>query len=173
MAEAMLARRLDQLGAPATVTSAGLLDDGMTPPYEALAAMADRGYDTSYHRSRRMTVAMLEEADLVVGMARRHVREAVQLVPSCWPRCFTLKELVRRAAWVGGREQEQPFDEWLAKVHVGRSRADLLGSSAEDDVADPIGMARAAYERTADEIDGLVGRLVDLAWAGAAAGGGG
>jgi protein-tyrosine phosphatase len=167
MAEAMLSHRLAVLGAPARVASAGLLEDGMHPPYEALAVMAHLGLDTSGHRSRRMTEAMINEADVVIGMARRHVREAVHLVPGAWPKCFTLKELVRRGEWVGTRTHGQPFDEWLAKVHAGRTRAELLGASAEDDVADPIGLPIAAYERAAAEIDDLVARLVDLAWTAA------
>jgi len=170
MAEAMLSHRLAHLGVPARVTSAGLLEDGMHPPYEALAVMAEWGLDTSYHRSRRMTEAMLEEADVVVGLARRHVREAVHLVPGAWPKSFTLKELVRRAEWVGPRERGQSFDEWLGKVHAGRSRADLLGASAaspDDDVPDPIGLPQPAYAKARDEIAGLVDRLVELAWADA------
>jgi protein-tyrosine phosphatase len=170
MAEAMLAHRLAALGVPARVTSAGLMDDGMRPTREALAVMADLGLDTSAHRSRRMTAAMLGQADVVIGMARGHVREAVHIDPGVWPRSFTLKELVRRGEWVGARGWGQPFDEWLAKVHAGRTRADLLGQSSEDDIADPIGLPRAAYERTAAEIDDLVARLVDLAWADAADG---
>jgi protein-tyrosine phosphatase len=168
MAEAMLSHRLALLGTPAQVTSAGLLEDGMHPPYEALAVMADLGLDTSHHVSRRMTEAMLADADVVIGMARRHVREAVHLAPAVWPKAFTLKELVRRGEWAGHRERGQPFDEWLAKVHAGRTRAELLGASSDDDVADPIGLPRPAYERAAAEIDDLVARLVDLAWTDAA-----
>lgn len=168
MAEAMLSHRLAHLGTPARVTSAGLLEDGMHPPYEALAVMADLGLDTSHHLSRRMTDHMLAEADVVIGMARHHVREAVHLAPQTWPKSFTLKELVRRGEWVGARTHGQPFDEWLAKVHAGRTRAELLGASGDDDVADPIGLPRSAYERTAAEIDDLIARLVDLAWTDAA-----
>jgi protein-tyrosine phosphatase len=164
MAEAMLAYRLAQLGVDARVTSAGLLDNDMVPPYEALAVLADMGLDTSGHRSRRMTVAMLEAADVVIGMARRHVHEAITLAPSVWPKTFTLKELVRRGGWVGPREPGQPFDEWLAKIHAGRTRSDLIGSSSDDDVPDPIGLSRRVYERTAMEIDGLIAGLMDLGW---------
>ena len=163
MAEAMLASRLSAIGASARVHSAGLLEDGMVPPYDALAVMADLGLDTSAHRSRRMTAAMIDDADLVVGMARRHVAEALELAPAAFPRAFTLKELVRRAEAAGPRAPGQPFDEWVAKVHAGRTRADLLGSPG-DDVVDPIGLGRKVYERTADEIHRLVWRLVELGW---------
>ena len=164
MAEAFLRHRLQALGADARVSSAGLLTEGRSPTEDAVAVMAALSIDTSRHRSALMTAERLAGADLVLGMARDHVREAVLLVPSAWPKTFTLKEFVRRADWVGGRGSEQPFDEWVAKVHAGRTRAEMLGSSSDDDVADPIGRPRHVYERTAREIDGLVDRLVRLGW---------
>jgi protein-tyrosine-phosphatase len=167
MAEAMLRYRLADIGVDARVHSAGLLDDDMPPAPEAVDVLAAVGLDTSGHRSRRMTEAMINEADVVVGMARAHVREAVTLTPAAWPKTFTLKELVRKAEWVGARSPGQPFDEWLGKLHGGRSRSDLLGSSPDDDVADPIGRSHTVYERTAAEIDRLVARLVELGWGAA------
>jgi len=168
MAEVLLRHRLAGLGVDARVSSAGLLDDGMAPTPDALAVMAALGHDTSGHRSRHMTAEALS-ADLLLGLARRHVREMVTLSPSAWPRAFTLKEFVRRAGAVGPRAAGQPFGEWVAAVHGGRSRADLLRSSSEDDVADPIGKPRAFYERNAAEISGLVDELVELGWASEAA----
>ena len=162
MAEVFLARRLEEVGVAAHVHSAGLLDDGR--PAEGVAVLSAMGFDTSAHRSRRMTAAMLEDADLVLCMAREHVREAVLLVPTAWPRCFTLKEIVRRGEQAGARASGQPFEEWLAKLHAGRTRADLLGSSEDDDVADPIGGSRTVYKTTASEIQALTDRLVGLAW---------
>ena len=162
MAEAFLARRLEEIGVDARVHSAGLLDDGRSA--EGVEVLAAMGYDTSVHRSRRMTAAMVEGADLVLCMAREHLREAVLLVPDAWPRSFTLKEIVRRGEQAGARAAGQPFDEWLAKLHAGRTRVGLLGSSEEDDIADPIGGSRSVYERTASEIQELVNRLVTLAW---------
>ena len=168
MAEAFLRHRLDALGVDATVSSAGLLRSGIGPTDDAIAVMAALSLDTSAHRSTRMTVDLIEKADLVVGMAREHVREAVALVPSAWPKSFTLKEFVRRAEWVGRREPDQPFDEWVAKVHAGRSRTELLGASSDDDVADPIGRPRPAYERCAQEISRLVDAMAALGWGAAA-----
>lgn len=162
MAEAFLVQRLKELGVPAHVHSAGLLDDGR--PAEGVDVLSAMGFDTSQHRSRRMTAEMIEGADLVLCMAREHLREAVLLVPGAWPRSFTLKELVRRAEQAGPRAAGQPFEEWLAKLHVGRTRGALLGSAQEDDVADPIGGSRDVYHSTATEIHGLVDRLVALAW---------
>jgi protein-tyrosine phosphatase len=164
MAEGLLQARAAERGETVTVHSAGLMDDGRRATDDGVAVMAARGIDTSGHLSRRMQLEMLEAADVVIGMAREHVREAVLLDPPCWGKAFTLKELVRRGEDAGGRSPDQPVAEWLAKVHAGRTRADLLGSSTDDDVADPIGQRRSAYETTADELDNLTRRLANLLW---------
>ena len=159
----MLRRRLAGLGVPARVHSAGLLQDGEVAPRHNVDVLAALGIDIAPHRSRRMTCDMLAEADLVIGMARHHVREAAALVPEAWPRAFTLKELVRRGEQVGPRG-ERPLADWLRDVGAGRRPAQLFGESEADDVFDPIGGSRKVYERTAAEIDRLVERLVDLAF---------
>jgi protein-tyrosine phosphatase len=164
MAEAFLRRRLLELGESPRVHSAGLRADGLEPPGGAVEALDRHGLDLRAHRSRRMTEAMLDGADLIVCMAREHVKEAVALHPPAWPRAFTLKELVRRAEDVGARSPGQAFDEWLDKVHAGRERLELLGSSTDDDVADPFGLRHEMFVRTATEIAALVDRLVDLGW---------
>jgi protein-tyrosine-phosphatase len=171
MAEAFLRRRLADLGVEARVHSAGRLFADVPATAEAVVAMRELGYDTSDHRSRRLTPEMARTADLVVGMAREHVRDVAVIGQDVWPRAFTLKELVRRGAQVGPRGPGQPFDEWLAKAHAGRTTADILGASADDDVADPIGENAAFYRRTAAEIEALTDELVDLAWRRASAGG--
>ena len=164
MAEALLRDRLERHGVAAHVHSAGLLHAGEPASSHGVSVLRDLGLDLTSHRSTTMDDASLRDADLVLGMARLHVREAVVRVPSIWPRSFTLKELVRRGAEVGRRTPGQPFDEWLEKCHAGRATTDLLGDSPADDVADPIGTARPNYERTAAELQDLVDRLVDLAF---------
>ena len=164
MAEAFLRHRSAGWEEPVEVRSAGFLTEGVAPPPEAVEAMAAYGIDTSAHRSRVCTEADLAGADLVVAMARSHVREAVVLSPAAWSRTFTLKELVRRAAAVGERAPGQTMAAWLEGVCDGRQRADLLGSSDDDDVADPIGGPLAAFEATASELAGLVARMAGSVW---------
>lgn len=130
--------------------------------------MASRGLDLSEHRSREITGALLADADLVIAMARRHVREAVLVCPGAWPRTFTLKEVVRRGEAATPRRGDQPLAAWLDLVHAGRRTSDLLGDDHADDVEDPIGAPDHVYETTAAELDDLVDRLVDLAFAPAA-----
>lgn len=165
MAEALLRHRLGEAGVQVRAHSAGLFMPGLPAHAHSAEAMAALGYDLVAHRSRRLTADMVRQADLVLGLAREHVREAVVLAPDAWPRCYTLKELVRRAAEAGPRGPGQTFDEWVMGLHGGRRREDLLGASADDDVADPYGRGLGTAERTAAELDGLVRRLVELGWA--------
>jgi protein-tyrosine phosphatase len=162
MAAALLGRRLEEAGVKAVVTSAGMLFDGKPATDHGQAVMADRGLDTSGHRSRRLRRELVAGPDIVIGMARSHVREAVALAPEVWTRAFTLKEIVRRGEERGGRAPGESVDVWLARLHAGRRLPDLLGESDADDVADPIGGPRRSYERTAEELDELTARLARL-----------
>ncbi|MEA2900185.1 MAG: protein-tyrosine phosphatase [Actinomycetota bacterium] len=164
-AEAMLRHRLDALGLESQVRSAGLLDDGRPAHTSSIDTLAGRGLDITAHRSRRLTASSIRAADLVLGMAREHVREAVVMVPSAFPKIFTLKELVRRGEAIGPRMGEESVADWLGRAHDGRTSADLLGESQTDDVADPIGLPRNAYERMVVELDDRLDRLVALLWA--------
>jgi low molecular weight protein-tyrosine phosphatase len=162
MAEALLARRMSELGSDMTVRSAGMLGDGNPPYPEVVSAMAGYGLDVSSHRSRRVTPEDLERADLTLAMARENLRHAVVCAPSVWPQSFTLRELVRRGTAIGPRAREESLAGWLARVHEGRERAALLGDSPDDDVADPAGGPWQGYAETAAVLSGLVDRLVDL-----------
>jgi len=146
------------------VGSAGLRLVGEPASANGVDVLADRGIDLRDHRSRILDRQLLEGTDLVLAMSREHLREAVLALPDIWPRAFTLKELVRRGDLIGRRAPGESIDAWLSRAHLGRNRADLLGSSSSDDIDDPIGLGRSDYEKTADEISGLVDHLVDLLW---------
>jgi protein-tyrosine phosphatase len=166
MAEVLLRHRLGQVDRTVTVSSAGLYEGGRPATDHGIATMAARGLDLGAHRSRQATSELLRRADVVIAMAREHVREVAVLEPAAIDRSFTLKELVRLAQAGGGRRVGEPLGEWLARISASRRRDDLLGVGYDDayDIADPIGRGRADYEATADQIDELLGRLVALAW---------
>ncbi len=164
-AEAMLRHRLQALGVEARVRSAGLLDNGRPAHSSSIDTLAERGLDITSHRSVRLTSSVVGSADLILGMAREHVREAVVMMPDAFPKIFTLKELVRRGEAIGPRLGDETVADWLARAHAGRTSADLLGESDDDDVADPIGLPRTAYERMVVELDDRLDRLVALIWA--------
>jgi protein-tyrosine phosphatase len=164
MAEALLARGLISLGSDVVIRSAGLLDGNEPARPEAVSVMASYGIDISAHRSRKVTAEDLDRADLTLAMAREHVRYAVVAAPAAWPRTFTLAEIVRRGRTVGPRGAGESLAGWLARVQAGRQRAALLGSSAEDDVADPAGGPLPGYEHAAAVLSQLIDQLVELCW---------
>ena len=162
MAAALLAHRLDEASVSARVRSAGLLPGGRPAWPEAEAVMAERGIDISAHESRQLDRLHVAGADLVLGMTREHVREAVVLDPVAYSRAFTLKELARRSG-VEPRGR-RPLDVWLATLSADRDVEELLGSDPADDVDDPIGGPISAFRATADELDALIGRIARAGW---------
>ncbi len=162
MAERLLRARIAH-NAGVHVASAGLLPDGMPASAGAVRALALVGIAAEDHVSRTVDAAMIRAADLVVCMAREHLREAVALVPERFGRTFTLKELVRNAVRVGPRPPAESLDGWLTRASAGRRPIDLMGSAPSDDVEDPIGRPDARYRACAAELDGLLDRLVGYA----------
>jgi protein-tyrosine phosphatase len=162
MAEGLLRRLLAQSGVGASVGSAGLLPGGVPATPDAVATMAQRRVDIRHHVSRTLEGEMARSTPLVIGMTRHHVREACASYGAPMERTFTLKELVRRGEEVGARREGEPVYSWLDRVGAGRRPSDLMGDDPADDIADPVGRPRSVYEDTADEIEGLLRRLVDL-----------
>ncbi len=145
--------------------SAGLGELGAPPPPEVVDAALEYGVDLSAHRSRRLAAEDIANATLVVGLERQHVREAVLLSDgAAWGRAFTLRELVRRGLVAGPRPRHQALEEWLAALHQGRAPQDLLGTSAVDDVADPMGGTSADLRTSAATIAALTEQLAGLVW---------
>jgi protein-tyrosine-phosphatase len=168
MGEVLLRDRLARAGIAAQLSSAGLLPPGAPAEKSTIRAMAQRGLDLSGHRSSTLTAMRVSNADLIIGMAREHVREVVVLDPMAFLRSFTLRELVRRGTEAGprlsGPDGEEELSAWLLRVGEGRQPTDVLGISTEDDIADPMGMSRKFHERCAAEIAGLVDQLMELAF---------
>jgi protein-tyrosine-phosphatase len=162
MAQAMLSARLTARGVTVPVTSAGLLGGGRRPPPEVISVLAARGLDVSGHRSHVVTISDITGADLILGLAREHVRHAIVLRPEAWSRAFTIRELLRRGRQAGVRAPGEPFLDWLARAAGDRSRFDLLGRSPADDVADPAGGPLRGYQATAELLDQLIRDLVEL-----------
>jgi protein-tyrosine-phosphatase len=104
------------------VRSAGLLPGGAPASEGSRTAMRERGLDLGEHRSTRLEAALVARADLVLGMTREHVREAVVLDRDALARAFTLRELVGLAE----RHDPRGHDESLAP-----------GSSASGGAAGP------------------------------------
>lgn len=170
LAERLLADALVRRGVDADVRSAGFLPGGQPISPETVAVLEERGIVPPPGPSRRLEPRELVGADLVLAMARLHVREAVVLAPSTFSRTFTVKELARRGGELGPRKPDETVGEWLDRAHVGRDHSLHLGESPDDDVADPVGQSLRVFRSTATELDHHLGQIVDLLWSPVTAG---
>ena len=117
------------------------------------------GLDIAAHASRPLAIEQIESADLVIGLAREHLRDVAVMSPDALPRLVTLKELVRRAGTVGAPGVGEDLGEWLQRLTVGRPLQELMGDSLSDDILDPFGLPLSEFRRTATEIAGLTDRV--------------
>jgi protein-tyrosine phosphatase len=165
VAAALLARRLAAAGVTCEVSSAGTRAESLAPATrDAITAVAERGLDISSHRSRALDPRDIADADLVLGMTREHVREVVTREQDAWRRTFTFKEIVRRGE--SAPRRHEPLADWVEELAAGRGVKDLLGSSREDDIEDPVGLPLGEYRKTVSQLDDLAERLVGVGWAG-------
>ncbi len=162
MLEVLLGSALRARGVEARVHSSGTQAVGGPAVQDVVDLMAERGHDLDGHVSRPLDLAQVQGADLVLGLAREHLREVVVTCPDAFSRTFTPRELVRRAAENGGRVPGEPLADFLARLHEGRVPQELLRADPVDDVPDPIGGPWSAYSRTADELEHLSALIADL-----------
>jgi protein-tyrosine-phosphatase len=160
MAEGILKSRVPGI----SVKSTGRLTPGRPPTEPMLQVMSKRGFDLRSHVSSRLDSSLDELPDLIIGMAREHVREVANHRPDLFERTFTLKELVRIAEHAGPRIEGEQLLAYLRRIGTGRRITSLLGVSPRDDVEDPIGGPIQEYERCAAELEGLVAKLADYLW---------
>jgi len=145
------------------VLSAGTSVNEIAPATaETVTAARELWFDLASHESTPLDANTVANADLVLGMTRAHAREIIVIEPTAVWRTFTFKELVRRAE--ASPRVGEPFGDWLARLASERDADELLGSSPDDDVADPIGQPLSVFRRTLTEPDDLADRLVRVAW---------
>ena len=152
MGAALLERCLARHGIDAAVVSAGThaWDIGATD--ETILVMQEHGLDVGGHRSRQVTGAMIDRADLVLGMTRDHVRAILLHRPDAKDRTFVVGELARLGRTVGARELHEPVRQWAARAAASRPHTHVVGRAA-DEVADPIGAPIEVYRETAAALD--------------------
>jgi protein-tyrosine phosphatase len=161
----LLQRALVGRGIEAHVRSAGTRAlTGGTVTTGTLDAARKFDADLSGHETTPLERGATEECDLVLALAREHVREVVSLDARAWRKTFTLKELVRRGTAVGPRGPDEDLASWLSRVHEGRTARELMGAAAIDDVEDPTTSALVDHATMAREVDDLARAAVDLGW---------
>lgn len=165
MAEGILRARLAERVPEVSVSSAGLLLQGHSAEPNAVKVMERSGIDISNHRSRVVGIELLESADLIIGMERRHVREVSALSVDVFKHSFTLPELVVLAEKHGPRT-DGDLGAWAVELGHGRNALDYLRDSSAEEIADPMGASLRRFKSCAREIDDLLDRFVPLAWPG-------
>lgn len=124
--------------------------------------MERRGLTLEGHRSKRVVPELLESADLVIAMAREHLRDSLHLHPDVADRAFLIKELDELIA---KGPLPESFDLAVAELHSRRNSPwDAVALGWDADVDDPIGGDLALFEMCASEIEQLTMRLADALW---------
>ena len=115
--------------------------------------------------AQTLTAELVNDADLVLGMTRRHRAAAVAVAPAATPHTFTLREFTRLV--VDGVEDFTPdpdrADSLRRLVEVAASRRAPIMDPELDDIADPYGRDLDAYHvaftQISDAVD-TVGRVL-------------
>ncbi|MCX5678782.1 MAG: low molecular weight protein arginine phosphatase [Candidatus Omnitrophica bacterium] len=94
MAEAILRKRLDELGKKEIEAhSAGIRAlNGLSPSEETIEVMKEEGVDVSGFRTKNITVDMIKKADLILAMEDAHKDEILALAPAARSKTYLLKE---------------------------------------------------------------------------------
>jgi protein-tyrosine phosphatase len=164
MGEALLRQHLAERGVETPVSSAGLLPGGVEAALHAREEMTRRGLDLGSHRSRQVDATIIGDADLILTMTRRQVTEIAVIAPRALPRTMTAPEALRRAQSAGKRSEGQSLAVWAARLTANRQPSDVLKAPVHDDVVDPMGGPAAGFTKTAQQLDQLFGKLVELAY---------
>jgi protein-tyrosine phosphatase len=108
------------------------------------------GLHAAVHRSRQLTDAHLDAADVVVAMAGEHVSYVRRRHPAAADRTATLRYLARHL----------PAGETPLARRVSALGLAGLDPAGQGDVTDPAGGDEQDYEACARELSVLIGELV-------------
>lgn len=163
-AERLLRARLGQDGGIA-VTSAGThaaLGEPVPSPLDELLAGAGAG--DARHEARLLDSEALQSADLILTATRQERSAVVRQVPSAVGKTFTLRELARVAEAIG--PDALPEGDVATRLSaLVKAAPKHRGPTApavatDDDVSDPAGQGRGAYQRSFDQVEAAVDDIV-------------
>jgi protein-tyrosine phosphatase len=155
MAEGLLRKHFGRLSPDAKhfVSSAGQRRGGAAIAPLASTALMPYGVDMAGHVSRRVVPDHVNDAGIVITMTADHLQHVVDLVPGSWSKTFMLTELCRRLTVAEPRRESERFGTFLARLHDGRTPAEVLANGSQDDVVDPYGGPLSGFQRTAADLD--------------------
>jgi protein-tyrosine phosphatase len=159
IAEALLQSRSRALGLPVSVGSAGSwAQRGNAATSNAVLASREMGLDIEEHRARPLGDHLVRGSDLVLGLAREHRDEVLELVPDAGPKTFALKELAALLVALPPSPVHADRDAALARIGEAHRLRGVSGGPVvpDPDVRDPIGSALFAYRDVAWDIEAAV-----------------
>lgn len=185
LAAVLLADRLK--GLPISVESAGmraLVGEQMSAETQRIAGECGIPPEMiAIHRARIVSESILEDADLILALAREHRHGVVDLVPRRVRATFTLRELARLSREATDREladevagiadAQDRLSRLLAFVSSLRGTIDPPAIPEDDDVIDPYRRSWETYTLSASQLIPAVdevARLLRFAIGGTAAG---
>ncbi|CAH1193451.1 Protein-arginine-phosphatase [Paenibacillus plantiphilus] len=171
MAEAMLREMANKRGLQLEVRSAGVSTmDGLPVSTHAQTVLRNRNYPCS-GSSMALDGGAIGWADLILTMTTGHKRNLLQRFPQAVDKVYTLVEYVANdeSALTDIAELETLYSEWQMKQALGqqldgKERGRLLELERRIpsfDIADPFGGSIQVYERSANEIEQMLLRLLD------------
>lgn len=138
-------------GVPARIVTAGThVVENQPMSRRTRAAIISIGVDPGHHRSRQLTAADVDSADLIVAMAAEHVNYLRRLHPLAADRTATIWYLAAHLAPGANSLRDRVTSLSLADVEAETQR----------DVADPAGGEEAEYLACAKEISVLMEQLL-------------
>jgi len=145
-----------ELFAQVSIASAGVVaENGAPMTREAAGESARFGGDGSLHLAHRLSESEVQDADLILGMARDHRSAIVALDPKSARIAFTLTEFVRLVTAPRMLDDIEPFDgedfggflrAMVATIALSRGYVPPAASK-ELDIADPYGQSGRVYAR--------------------------
>jgi protein-tyrosine phosphatase len=133
------------------VTTSGThVIEGMPMSWRTRDAIESLGLEVPFHRSRQATETELDNADLVIALAREHVAWMRRVHPPAAARTATLKRLARDLPDDGA-----PLFERLARMRLHDAQLEVW-----EDVIDPAGGDIDVFVACAREIADLLHEVI-------------
>lgn len=142
---------------------------GHPMPQEQLAIAIDLGVENpETHSAQQLTQQHVENANLILAMAREHRSEVVKLSPRALRRTFTFRELARIADLVP--DEDLTFDAngglvdnlkvLVEAAAVNRGVAVPFENPSDDDVVDPYRRSQQTYHESRDQVVKALGAVI-------------
>jgi protein-tyrosine phosphatase len=180
MAEALFRQLAQEAGLEVEVRSAGVSAmEGMSAARHAVEVLKQKGIAHD-HRSRSLKPELVEWADLILTMTTGHKQMLTANYPQSVGKAYTLKEYVlsdgdtealireldgvrTELATMEALGQKKSNDDAVRSLREREERllTQLRERLGDLDVADPFGGSVEVYRKCAEELEGLLRRLID------------